>query len=135
MRRGNLRELSRRLTEVEHVGDALTGSIGRSKPAEIPYVFDEAYDAAELIDRFRNVTALAAFSDLNVRRNNEHRHAKTDPALIVQRRRRYRIVKSTPIVPNNDDNGGIPIFALPDGIDDACDPRRARVFFGVTRMV
>src|SRR5580704_1318792 len=48
--RRNVLELTRRLTEVEHIRHARGTAVGRSQPAKAEGIFDESYDAAEFVD-------------------------------------------------------------------------------------
>src|SRR5581483_5897271 len=68
-------ELTRRLTEVEHIRDAVRSAIGRIEPAQVERVLDEPDDAAELVERVRDITALAAAADLRVGRYDDRCNA------------------------------------------------------------
>jgi hypothetical protein len=52
--RSNRNKRARMLVEVEHPIDPGGGGISRSKPAEVPRVFDEPHDAAKSANRVRH---------------------------------------------------------------------------------
>ena len=117
------------LIEVEEVVDEIGGAnVGGSKPAQVPVIFDEPHDAAELVLLVRNISGLCIW------RSDEHRHAKAQTALGIEERWPDVIVEAAPIIPDDDDRGRLPLRALADSIDDACDPRLAGIGL-VARMI
>ena len=108
------------------------------KRAEVPVLLDVLQDAAELVRRGRDVSALAAVPcfaygeriDIGTRKPRP-----PNPELL----RGDVIVEAAPVVPDDDDRTRIPVRALADRVDDARDPRRVRRrtrrFAGMVRVV
>src|SRR5580692_5248934 len=121
-------ELPRLLTIVEDVSDARRALVGRSQSphGQAPVLFDIFQNAAELVLRMLDVRR-------HVGRDDDHRYAESEAALVVaalrlvQARGSNVIVEAAPIVPQNDYRAGVPVLALADLIDDAGDPRRTVV--------
>ena len=101
MLRRDLHEVRGRLIVVESI-EAMLFVVRRScRATQIPVSFDVSYDASELECGVFDV-------GLHVRRDDDHRHAEAEAALVVaalrlvQARGRNVIVEAAPVVPEHD---------------------------------
>src|ERR1700729_1628800 len=121
LRSSDLTELARRLAVVERarVVRGIAGAgVARRQLRQAEVVFDVAQNARGLVLDVRN----GAFS--RVRGDDQQRHGETEPVVIFVDGL-HGVEPSAPIVPHDEDRGGLPKLARADRVDDARDPGRA----------
>src|SRR5581483_10016722 len=113
---GNRLELPWFLMVIESIARGILGSpVAAMKLRQAEVVLDKTQHARGLVSNVRYV------SGFGVRRDYEQRHAEAEP-VVINEGWFDRIEPSAPVVPKDENGGGIPERTLSDGIDDARDP-------------
>ena len=120
---------ARTLIIVEHVADRRGANVGSLKAAEIKVLLDILKNAAELVLRVSDVTAMFAFAGdgVTVRGRASARGSRGRRSHLGKLLRHGVVVKSAPIVPQHDDDARVPVLALADRVDHAGNPLRALI--------